>query len=507
MPGHLQRFSVWDLGVLLVYLVFTVALGVWVGRRSRDPDRFMVAGRRVPSWAVGMSIFGTFLSSITFIALPGKAYASGWVAFTFSLSIPVAAWVATRWFVPFYRHQGHISAYTHLEARFGPWARTYAVICFLFTQLFRIGTILYLVALAVQPLLGWPIWGLILLVSGAVLVYAVLGGMESVIWTDVMQSFVLIGGALLCAGILTFGFPGGVTDLIQLAAKDGKWSLGSFALDFRHETFLVVLLYGIFINLQNFGVDQNYIQRYHTAATLRQAQSSVWIGGLLYLPISAFFLFIGTALYVWFHYHPDFTAFAPQFDAKPDKAFPFFIATALPNGIAGLLVAAILAAAQSTISSSVNSCATLFFCDIWPGDRKIAGSERFQLRILRVATVVVAVIGTGIAFWMTRAQKALDVWWTGASILSGGVLGLFLTGLLIRRVRPQAAAIGVIVGVGLIGWIALSATDLWPSKWAHWRAPFHSYLAIVIGTLAILMVSVLGAQFSSPNFPPSSSRN
>lgn len=198
-----------DLAVLVLYLIGTVALGLWVGRKSRNPEEFMAAGRRIPAWAVGLSIFATYVSSISFLALPGKAYASNWNAFTFSLAIPITAWVAVKWFVPFYRKAGVISSYEHLEHRFGPWARTYAVLCFLLTQLARMGTILYLLALALSPLTGWSVPWLIVVTGLIVIVYTLFGGMEAVIWTDVMQSIVFIVGALACVAVIFVGMPQG----------------------------------------------------------------------------------------------------------------------------------------------------------------------------------------------------------------------------------------------------------------------------------------------------------
>ncbi|MBE2214957.1 MAG: sodium:solute symporter, partial [Opitutaceae bacterium] len=157
----------------------------------------MSAGRALPGWAVGLSIFGSYVSSISFLANPGKSYAGDWNAFVFALSLPLAAWIAVRWFVPFYRGSGEISAYHHLETRFGPWARTYAVVCYLLLQVSRLATILYLLALALVPLTGWDIRWIIVGAGLAIMLYPLLGGTEAVIWTGVVQAVVLVGGALV----------------------------------------------------------------------------------------------------------------------------------------------------------------------------------------------------------------------------------------------------------------------------------------------------------------------
>lgn len=477
-----------DLAALVLYLAGTLALGLWVGRRNRSPRDFMAAGGRIPTWAVGISIFGTYVSSISFLALPGKAYAGDWNPFVFSLSLPLAAWIATRHFVPFYRASETVSAYEHLERRFGPWARTYALVCYLLTQVARMGTIMYLLALALAPLTGWKLWVLILLTGSVVIVYTLYGGMEAVIWTDVVQSFVLIGGALACVGLLLFGMPQGPGQLFEIARAQDKFSLGSWSADLSQATFWVVLAYGLFINLQNFGIDQTYVQRYHTARSPAAAARSVWTGALLYLPISAMFLFIGTGLYAFYTARPELLS--AEAAEKADAVFPHFIVTQLPVGITGLVIAAIFAAAQSTLSSSMNCCATLVLCDIYRRYFRPEIGPRESLRMLRATTLVAGLLGTGVALAMMRIKSALDVWWDWAGILGGGMLGLFLLGLISKRARNADAVLGVVTGVLIIVWMTLSTKAGWPKAFAAWKSPFHSFLTIVFGTASILVVGL-----------------
>ena len=206
-----------DLTVLLIYMAGVFALGCWFARKSSKPQEFMAAGRSLPGWAVGMSIFGTYVSSIGFLGNTGKAYGGSWNSWVFGLSLPIAAVMAVRWFVPMYRGGDEVSAYYHLEKRFGPWARTYALLCFLLSQLARIGTILYLVALALAPLTGWDVKTIIVMTGVLVTIYTLVGGIEAVIWTDVAQSVVLIAGALLCAGIILSDMPEGPGQLFAIA--------------------------------------------------------------------------------------------------------------------------------------------------------------------------------------------------------------------------------------------------------------------------------------------------
>lgn len=501
------QLPVADLAVLALYLLGTLALGLWVGRRGRDPEGFMAAGRRIPAWAVGLTIFGTFVSSISFLALPGKSFGGDWNAFVFSLSIPLTAWLAVRFFVPFYRRSGNLSAYAHLEHRFGPWARTYAVVCYILVQIGRTGTILYLLALALAPLTGLGIPALILIASVAVIAYTLFGGMEAVIWTDVVQSIVLIGGAIACVAILLFGMPNGPGQLFEIAAQHRKFSLGDLGPSLKTSTLWVVFAYGLCINLQNFGIDQSYVQRYHAAKDDAAAARSVWLGGLLYLPVSAIFLFIGTALFAYYAASPDLLPASIDAANRPDAVFPHFIATRLPVGIAGLVIAAIFAAAQSTVSGSINCSATLVLCDVYRRYFNPHADDRTAMRVLRATSLAFGILGTAAAFSMMQIRSALDAWWDIAGAFSGGMLGLFLLGQLCPACSSRAAAKGTIVGIFAILMLALPRNSLIKNTLDIPSIPLHPLLTVVVGTLAILAAGILFASLERRQPPPPASQN
>ena len=300
-----QHFTSLDWAVLAIYFAATMGIGFYFHRRSRSTEGFTAAGRSLPGWACGLSIFATFLSSISFLAIPGGAYATNWNWFVFSLSLPIATWVAVRWFMPYYRASGEVSAYAHLERRFGPWARVYAGVFYLLTQVARMGTVLYLMGLSLAMLVGWDIRTIIVAVGVSVTLYSFVGGIVAVIWTDAIQAIVLIAGALLALGVMALGLPEGPAQMFRIAAEHDKFSLGGFGPSLAEPTFWVVLVYGTVINLQNFGIDQNYVQRYIASSSDREARRSIWLGGLLYIPVSAVFLLIGTTLFAWYRTHPD----------------------------------------------------------------------------------------------------------------------------------------------------------------------------------------------------------
>jgi SSS family solute:Na+ symporter len=475
-----------DLIIFLVYMAGIVVFGSTFYRKNRDASQYTAGGGILPPWIVGMSIFATFVSSISFLAIPGKAYQSDWNAFVFSLSIPVAAILAMKFFVPLYRSINSISAYTFLEKRFGVWARTYASLCYILTQLMRVGSILYLMALPVSTLFGWNI-SLIIVVTGvAVILYSMLGGIKAVIWTDAIQGIILIGGALTCTLILLFGMPEGPGQLFGIASAHRKFSLGSFGTSVSQSTFWVMILYGLFINLQNYGIDQNYIQRYMTTRTQREAQWSALFGALLYVPVSLLFFFIGTALFSYYNVNMDLLPPELQDLSEGDKIFPHFIVHGLPAGLTGILIASVFAAGMSTVSTSINGTATIVLNDYFLRFFRPGASDRKSMIVLYLSSLVFGAFGVMIALAMIRVKSALDAWWALASIFSGGMLGLFLLAYLARKARNVYAVCGVIAGVLVIFWMSLSPIYLEEGVW--FRSPFHANLTIVIGTTVIFLV-------------------
>lgn len=475
---------------LIVFLIFTggiVVFGCSFFKKKTSSDDFTSAGRSLPGWVVGMSIFATYVSSISYLGYPGKAFSGDWNAFVFSLSIPIASYFAAKYFVPFYRNMGSVSAYSFLEHRFGAWARLYASACYLLTQIARMGSILFLLALPMNILMGWNIQMVIIITSAAIIIYSMLGGIKAVIWTEAIQSFILIGGALACLVILLFSMPEGPMQTFDIAMADNKFYLGDLTGDLSHSTFWVCLIYGVFINLQNYGIDQNYVQRYHTAKNEKEAKFSALFGGYLFIPVSAIFFLIGTALYAYYQVYPDLL---PADGIKADYVFPFFIVNQLPVGMTGLLIASIFAAGMSTVATSVTSSSTIILTDYYKRFRKHA-SDKEQLFVLKISSLIVGVLGIIIAIALLNVESILDAWWKLSSIFSGGMLGLFLLGYLSKKARNIDAIISVICGVLLICWISLTS---YFNETFGWNFPvIHEYLAIVFGTMLIFFVGFLSA--------------
>ncbi|WP_157605315.1 sodium:solute symporter [Schlesneria paludicola] len=496
-----------DIAVLAIYLVAVVGYGCWFAWRTKTSEQFMSAGRSIPGWAVGLSIFGSYISSISFMANPGKSYKDNWNAFVFAISMPLAIWLSVKYFVPFYRRSGHLSAYEHFEERFGAWARTYAVVCFLLTQLARLGMILYMLALAFEPLVGIDVKTIIIVSGIAITLYPFLGGTEGVIWTGVVQSIVLVAGVIVCLIAVMLELQGGFGELFKVAIENNKFSLGKIAFaepnatlsqvwyaNISQSTFWVVLVMGMVTHLQNFGIDQAYIQRYVTAKSDADAGRSVWLGGLCFIPLSAAFFFIGTALFVLYvHQRPG----EIPVGTKPEGVLPYFIGHELPPGVMGLVLAAVFSAAMD---SNLNCCATLYLCDIHRRYLRPNASERESMMALHASTLVMGALSILTALGITQINSAaLDIWWKLVGILSGGVLGLFLLGVLSRRATSFHAAIGVIFGAVVIVWMTFSPiwkTRLEANNMAWLVSPFHDNLILVVGTLTILLVGLAVSRFS-----------
>lgn len=487
-----SHFTLLDLLVLVAYFVAILGVGAFFMTRGRSVESYTAANRSMSGWLTGLSILGTYVSSISFLAIPGKAFASDWNAFVFSLSLIVATPIAVFYFLPHYRRSQAVSAYHHLEERFGAWARVYASSFYLLTQLARMGTVMYLMALPLKQFLGWDISTIILITGVAVTAYTFMGGITAVIWTDAIQTVILIVGALVCAGLMVFRLPEGPGQLFELAAEHGKFSLGDFGPSLTTSTFWVTLVYGLFINLNNFGIDQSYVQRYIASKSDAEARRSVWLGGLSYLPVSAIFFFIGTALFAFYTAYPE--RLPEAYRNTPDNVFPWFIVAELPPGITGLLIAAIFAAAMSTLSTSLNSAATILLSDYYQRFINRQANEKQAMRFVLITTIVLGVAGTGMALVMIGQKSALDVWWKYASIFSGGMLGLFLLSLIARRANARAALLAAIAGLLLILWMSLSPSL--PGLDPALRSPFHNYLVIVFGTSAIVLIGFLASLFA-----------
>ena len=434
--------------VLAVYLLGMLGLGFYFMRREGGSEDFFKGGGRIPWWAAGISIYATMLSAITYMAYPAKAYATDWTYYPMLVTILLVSFPVIRYYLPFFRRLQVTTAYEYLERRFNAATRLMASALFIVFMVARMALVLYLPSLALTAVTGIDIYICIILMGVITIVYCTMGGVEAVVWGDVVQGIILVGGAIFAVGYLVVGTEGGVGGFLDIAMTDGKFRLFDWSLDYRSATFWVIILGGMANNLISYTSDQTVIQRYLTTRDEQSARRSIMMNGVMSVFISIAFFAIGAGLYTFFKTHPaelDFTM------AKADTIFPFFMMSQLPAGLAGLLIAAIFAATMSTISSNINSVATAFSVDFYRRWRPQT-DDRTMLRVARRACIVSGLIGMCIALLMATWQilSLLDFFQEILGLLSSGLGGLFLMGIFFPRIGGRAALGGFCSGVAAV---------------------------------------------------------
>ncbi len=489
MQGSL---GVIDIAILFAYCCVLIWMGVYYRRKCRTAEQFMVADRTIPAWAAGLAVMSAYTSSISYIATPGKAYDSNWHPIIFSLCIPPVAWLVCKYAVPYYRKKRLISVYAFLEDRLGNWGRVYAALAFVLYMIGRTAVILYLASLLLSTFVPWDIGVVIVVIGLITIVYTLLGGMEAVIWTDVMQSVIMIAGIVFCAVILSLRVFSGPEPLIQAAIDNNKFSFGSLKFTLASQkhlldrTIWVMIIYGVTENLRALLADQNYVQKYCSVSTEREAKRSIWIAMLIYIPLTAIFLYIGTTLFAFYSAGDEL---AQAGITKGDEVFPYFIATQLPMGLKGLIIAAILAAAMSTVDSALNCSATVLLLDFHKRYFNPGIGERASVAFLRLATVVWGVLGTGAALLMIRAKSILDIWWQISGIFGGALLGLFILSLLRVRLRLWQGLVSIGVSLAVISWGTFGRSL--PASWQWAQCNLDAIIIGAVGTAALVVVACL----------------
>lgn len=446
--SHEVSFGWLNWVVLTIYLIAMLALGFFFMRREGDSDDFFRGGGRVPWWAAGISIYATMLSAITYMAIPAKAYATNWTYYPMLITILLVSWPVVRYYLPYFRKLNITSAYEYLEIRFNAVTRLMASGLFIVFMVARMALVLYLPSLALTAVTGIDIYTCIVLMGIVTIIYCTMGGVEAVIWGDVIQGIILVGGAIFAAVYLLGNTEGGFSGAWQLAVENDKLRLFEWSWDYRSVTFWVAILGGAANNLISYTSDQTVIQRYLTTKDVDSAKQSIWMNGVMCVFISIAFYVIGTGLYTFFKTHPEQLDFTMS---KGDTIFPFFMMSQMPQGIAGLLIAAIFAATMSTISSNINSVSTAFSIDFWRRFRPRV-SDKEMLRVARWTCVISGIVGVILALLMATWNiiSLLDYFNTILGLLSSGLGGLFFMGLFLPRINGRAALTGFVVGEAVV---------------------------------------------------------
>lgn len=428
--------------VLLIYLASLVVIGAWCARLNRTPDDYFLAGRRIPWWAAGLSIFGTVLSAITFLALPARSFATAWYILPINFAVVAVAPLVIYVYVPMLRRLQVTTAFEYLGLRFGNSLRRFGAMAFVLLQLGRMGIVVLLPALALSAVTGLNVYACILLMGLLATLYTVLGGIEAVIWTDVVQVVVLLAGAVIAVVVAAGGVEGGLAGVARTGAASAKFAVADSWWGLVGETLPVLLLTGIFSSgLIPYVTDQAAVQRYLTTPNEKSAQHAVWTAALMVIPATLLFLFVGTTLFAFYQQHP--ARLQPM--ESVDQVFAAFIAYELPTGVAGLVIAGVFAAAMSSLDSSMHSAATTIMRDLVP--RRDRGASAV-FRTARLLTAALGGLGTGVACAMAAVEIRFlfDHFLKIIGIFGGPLAGVFLLGLLVRRAGWIAAWSGITAG-------------------------------------------------------------
>ena len=442
---HETHFGWLNWTVLILYLVAMLGMGIYFMRRENGAEDFFKGGGRVPWWAAGISIYATMLSAITYMAIPAKAYATDWTYYPMLWMIPVVGFPVIWYYLPYFRRLKAASAYAILEERFNLATRMMASTLFCIFMVARMALVMYLPSLALTAVTGIDIYLCIILMGLVTIVYCTMGGVEAVIWGDVVQGCILVGGAIFAALYLWGNTEGGFSGAWQLAVDNDKMRLFVWSLDYRRVTFWVAIIGGgIANNLISYTSDQTVIQRYMTTKDEKSAGRSILVNGFMSVFISVAFYFIGTGLYTFYKTHPQSLDITMQ---QGDAIFPYFMMSQMPAGIAGLLIAAIFAATMSTISSNINSVSTAFSVDFIQRFRPSI-KDATLLRVARWTCIVSGLMGLGIALLMATWDIAslLDYFNTILGLLTSGLGGLFVMAVFFPRIKGRAALTGFIAG-------------------------------------------------------------
>ncbi|MCR9202836.1 MAG: sodium/solute symporter [Planctomycetaceae bacterium] len=467
-------FGLINYTVLVVYLAAMVGIGLYFAKRNNTTDQFFRGGSRIPWWAAGCSIFATMLSSLTFTGVPSKAYAQDWVYFIGNMMIPVVAVFAVKVALPFFRRIDATSAYEFLEQRFNRTTRLFGSSCFVVFHIFRMAVVMSLTGLALAVATPLSPAQSVLLMGTLSIIYCSLGGIEAVIWTDTIQAVALLGGALVAFGCLIFGIDGGFSGFLESATTANKFNLANLHMDAMSAqvALWVIIVGGIGQNVSSYTADQAVVQRYMTTSDETQAARSIWTNALLAIPASALFFGMGTALFAFYQSHPE------RLDPgiTTDQIFPIFIARELPVGLAGLLVAAIFAAAQSTVSTSMNSTATAIVTDFLKPFHLLS-SDKAYLNAARLLTVVLGIAGTaiGLVFIDPDIKSLFDEFLKIIGLFMGVLGGLFLLGMFSQTATGTGALAGALVGAAVM--------------YATWKyTSINGYLYATIGITTCLII-------------------
>lgn len=465
-------FTALDVVVLFAYLLGVTVWGAWLGRGQKGGSDYFLGSRSLPWFAVMLSVVATETSTLTFLSIPGVSYTGSLVFLQLTLGYLLGRLVVSAVLIPAYYRGELVTAYALLETRFGVGARRFTSAIFMVTRLLADSVRLFATAIPLALITGWPYPVSIAVIGVLTVIYTYFGGIKAVVWVDAVQMGLYLLGAAVALFAVQLLVPGGWGDVWASASVAGKLQVVDFSWNLSTTyTIWAGVLGGGFLTMASHGTDQLIVQRLLTCRDRVSAQKALVGSG--FVVVLQFLLFLLVGLGIWGYYGGrDF--------ARPDEIFARFIVEALPPGLTGLLIAGVFAAAMSSLSSSINSLASATAYDYWA---PIVGASDDEARIFRAGRIftlfwAALLIGGAILFIpLSQGTSAVEVALGIASLVYGGLLGVFALGVLTERPGQGAAIVGIAVGIGTV--TLLRAEMAWP-----WYVPFGSFVTFSVGWLA-----------------------
>ncbi|MGM8851851.1 sodium:solute symporter [Salinicola halophyticus] len=468
-------FTWWDTAVLIVYVVGIAWVGARFGKDQENTQDYFLGGRKIPGWAIGLSVMATQASAITFIGAPGWGFEGGLERLATFINVPLAMAVLIVVLVPIFHRAGIYSIYELLERRFGALTRSLAALLFLVARGLATGVVLYAPALVLSVVTGWDVNLTIVLMAVIAVSYTVLGGISAVIWTDVIQMFVLWLGAILSMVLMVSSLPGGWGDVFANGAANGMFDTIDLSLDPTVTYSLWAgLIGGMVMHVAYFGTDQSQIQRVLTSPSIAEGQRSLLIGGYLLVPQMLLFLFIGVMLAAYYQQHG---LTAPE---NLNELFPRYVVNAFPVGVTGLVIAGVFAAAMSSLDSALNSLSAVTVRDFYARYVKPEADEKHYLKASRWATIFWGLYATAFAFFAGNLGPVIEAVNRIGSWFYGALLGTFLLAVLSHRSNGRGAVAGIVLGMAAV-W-AVSQTDV---SWLY-----QNFVGLVVSVVVGYVVSL-----------------
>jgi len=461
-----------DYLVIAAYLVAITLFGSWFAKFQKTTRDYLLADRSVPWWAICFTVVATETSTLSFIGVPAQAYAGNMTFLQLALGYIIGRVIVSALFIPAYFRGELVTSYELLNRRFGPEVKTVASVIFLITRSLADGIRLFATALVIAVVTGVPVTWTVILLGTAMIIYTVRGGAAAVIWTDVIQMFVYLAGAIVVFVSLLDRIPGGWATVASSAAAAGKFAVLNLSTDPNVTyTLWAGLVGGVALTLATHGTDQFLVQRLLAARSSREAGLGLVLSGFVVFAQFALFLVIGVMLFTYYQHTP-----APAMTSN-DEILPLFIINTLHGGAAGFIVAAIVAAA---LSPSLNAMAAVTANDLYKKFVRPDADDATLLRVARRATIGWGIVQLAVAIGAQWIRSVLDAGLSVLSLAAGPVLGAFLVGTLTRRVGTRAMLTGMLAGVAVLTWVRWTNATAW-TWYAFIGASVTAVVALVAG--------------------------